>query len=135
MQLFSGVIESRLAFCNFPSFRQPPSNASAREPAHPARGFLCVNFQANVLNLSSPVSSMSSGRLIGLLPCFLCFSPAASSVSMRCQYLVEVFPTLNGIWGNFSPRHSPSPPSSFTSAWPALNSLTRPITFVIISAR
>lgn len=93
-----------------------------------------MNFQENVLNLSSPVTSLRSGRLMALFPWFCASSRRPSRPSLCCQYLVEIFSTWNGIWGNFSPRHSPSPPSSFSSARPALNSLTRPITFVILWA-
>lgn len=97
--------------------------------------FLYVNFKENVLNLSPCNVFTRSGRSVALFPRLCSSSRRPAHPSLNCQYLGETFSALNGIWGNFSPRYSPSPPSSFISARPALNSLTRPFTFVrLISA-
>ena len=66
----------------------------------------------------SAVQSLRSGRLIGLFPRFRA-SPRRppSHPSPPLSILGGNISGINGIWGNFSPRHSPSPPSSlFTSA-------------------
>ncbi|KAF0045573.1 hypothetical protein F2P81_002102 [Scophthalmus maximus] len=90
---------------------------------------LLRNFQANVLNLFSPVL-----RIIRLLRWFRAASRRPPHPSLCCQYPGGNISDIKWHSGKFSPPTSltpPAPPHLCTAAFEPINP---PITFVIISA-